>query len=236
MARALRTMTWNEPNNLSDVIKAEASDAYCREVVTLKSGSGVLAIGAVLGKISLGAATSAAKSGGNTGTGTFVVDGTTPVLAKAKTGIYTLRCITAVTNGGVFRLEDPDGIVLGDITIPPGAGNSVTVSEHIKGVLSDATTDFIVGDGFDITVAAGSAKYVPYDPTALDGRQYASAILLDDRDTTAADATGVIVMVRGPAQVSLTKLIWGGNVTTQAQKDAAVAALSAAGIVARASA
>jgi hypothetical protein len=164
--------------------------------VTVKTPSNLLR-GTVVGAITLGAASSATKGGGNTGNGTFVLDVTTPVLANAYLsgpGVYTLRCITAVANGGVFRLEDPKGNVLGDFTIPPGAGNSVTISERIKGVLTDAATDFIVGDGFDITIAAGSGKVVIAVATATDGSNIPVGILVDDANATAADVSGAIYM------------------------------------------
>lgn len=48
MARALRTTTFNEPKNLSDVLKFEPGGTMSREVVTILSGSGVLGIGTVL--------------------------------------------------------------------------------------------------------------------------------------------------------------------------------------------
>ncbi len=143
--------------------------------------------GTVLGRILTGAATAAAKAGGNTGTGTFVLDATTPKLAGVKVGVYTLRCIAAVANGGVFRLTDPDGIVLGDFTIPAGAGNTVTVDRHIKGALAYAGTDFAAGDGFDITVAAGSKKLVKSLAASVDGSEKPWAILAADVDASAAD-------------------------------------------------
>lgn len=51
MGRPLRVTTFAEPVNISDVIKMEAEGTYCRELVTIVSGAGVLAIGTVLGKI-----------------------------------------------------------------------------------------------------------------------------------------------------------------------------------------
>ncbi len=158
--------------------------------VTVLSGEGARVRGSVMGKISIGAASSAAKSGGNTGTGTFVLDATTPVLAGAKVGVYALRCITASTNGGVFRLTDPDGYGLGDFTITGGSGGTVAIANDIKGVLTDAGTDFIVGDGFDITVAAGSGKWKLAVAAAVDGSAVPRAILAEDLDATSGDVTG----------------------------------------------
>lgn len=140
--------------------------------------------GALLGKVTLGAASSAAKSGGNTGTGTLTMDVTTPVLANAIPGIYTVRCIAAATNNGTFRIEDPLGRVLGDVVMAGGAG---AWSDQIKFALADSGTDFIVGDGFDVTIAAGSGKYLLSLAAAVDGSQVPDAILVDDCDASAGD-------------------------------------------------
>ncbi len=52
--------------------------------------------GTVLGRINTSGATSAVKaSGANTGNGTFVIDPTTPVLANADAGVYSLRFTSA---------------------------------------------------------------------------------------------------------------------------------------------
>lgn len=224
MGIALRSTSWSEPANISDVLKYEHG-TYSREVVTIASGAGLLAIGTVLAKLTKGAATSAAKSGGNTGNGTLTLDVTTPVLAGAKAGVYTVRCITAATNGGTFRVEDPDGIVLGDV--PVGA----TFADDIKFAIADGASDFIVGDGFDITVAAGSAKYVAHQFGAVTGAEIASAVLLQVVDATSADQQAVICARH--AEVSAQGLKWHASVNTSEKKLAAHAQLVDAGIIVR---
>lgn len=201
--------------------------AYHNDSITVLSGQNLVA-GAVIGAVPAGTSASAAKSGGNTGDGTFVLDATTPILPRAKEGVYTLRCITAATNGGVFRLEDPDGIVLGDFTITGGAGGTVTVSEQIKGVITDGATDFAVGDGFDITISALTEKIAEYDPAGTNGSQIVRGILYDAVDATSADTAGVIV-ARGPLIVNANDLTWKSGMTT-AQKTTAKAALLTRGI------
>jgi hypothetical protein len=183
-------VTLTEGIYATESLISEAPGDRSREAVVVKSGSNLGAC-AVLATIVSGTVASAAKSGGNTGNGTFTLDGTSPLQLGAKLGVYTLRCITAVTNGGVFRLEDPDGLVLGDFTIPAGAGNSVTISEQIKGAIADASTDFVVGDGFDITVSAIVEKEVEYNPAATDGSQIATGILYGAVNATSADTHGV---------------------------------------------
>lgn len=163
------------------------------EAITV--GAGSLVRGTVLGQITVGTATSAAKSGGNTGNGTLVLDVTTPVLLNATPGIYTVRCITAVTNGGVFEVKSPTGASLGLATIVAGASGTYTFSDRIKFVITDGSTDFIVGDGFDVTVAAGSGYYIKSVATATDGSAAPSAILADTADATSGAVTsGAYVM------------------------------------------
>jgi hypothetical protein len=150
--------------------------------------AGPLLRGTVLGRRSIGTVSSAAKSGGNTGNGTFVLDAATPGLVNVQSGIYTLRCTVAGANAATFRLADPHGNVLGDYAFS-GSGASVTVANQIKGALTDGAADFVVGDGFDITVAALD-KYVVSVATAIDGSQIPAAILAANIDTTAGDMVG----------------------------------------------
>ncbi len=157
--------------------------------VTVKAGSN-LARGTVVGIITLGAVTAAAKAGGNTGTGTCVPDVTTPALANAMVGVYTLRNILAAANSGTFRLINPRGDVLGDYTITGGAGGSVITTDQIKVTITDGGVDFIAGDGFDVTIAAGSGQVVESVATALDGSQYPAGILVDNVNATAGALQG----------------------------------------------
>lgn len=200
---------------------------YHVDAVTVITGQNLVA-GAVVGSIPSGTSASAAKAGGNTGNGTFVLDATAPIQPRAIEGVYSLRCITAVTNGGVFRLESPNGVVLGDFTITPGAGGTVTVSEHIKGVLTDAATDFIVGDGFDVTISALTYKHAEYNPAGTNGSQVIDGILMKAANATAADVVSTVLR-RGPAVVNVNDLTWKSGMTT-AQKTTAKVELQKLGI------
>ena len=173
------------------------------KVVTLVSGAGDLARGTVLGKITKGSATAAAKSGGNAAnTGALTMDATTPVLAGAKVGVYTVRCITAATNGGTFRVTDPEGFVLGDVAV------GATFANDIKFAIADGTQDFIVGEGFDITVAAGSGYYKTVNSANVDGSNVAECILAADTNATSA-AVAALVYVTG--QFNTEALTFGGS-------------------------
>lgn len=220
--------TLNEGRHAGEFIgEHPVNIGYHTDRVTVASGQNLVA-GAVVGSIPAGTSASAAKTGGNTGTGTFVLDATTPILPRAMEGVYTLRCIAAATNGGTFRLEAPNGNVLGDFTISGGAGGTVTISEQIKGVLTDAGTDFIVGDGFDITVSALTETIVEHNPTGTDGSQFVRGVLYDNVNATSAAKPGVVV-ARGPMTVNINDLVWKSGATT-AQKTAGLTALLARGI------
>jgi hypothetical protein len=172
--------------------------------VTLASGQDLLR-GAVLGEILLGAASSAAKAGGNTGNGTLTLDASTPVLAGAKAGVYTVRCTAAASNSGTFEVQDPDGYVLGDVVV------GATFSDDVKFVIADGSSDFIVGDGFDITVAAGSGKFVLSLAAARDGSQTPAAVLAEDADASDGDLT---VPVFTSGEFAADKLVFGTGHTS----------------------
>jgi hypothetical protein len=158
-----------------------------RSVVTVLSGQN-LGAGAIIGSVLSGTIASAVKaSGANTGTGTCVVDGTTPIQPRAKLGTYTLR-FTTTTN---IRLEDPDGKVLGDYAIGGSNGNSVTITEQIKVAVTQASTTFAAGDGFDVTISAITEKVAEYNPTATNGSQIATGIMYGAVNATGGDKKGV---------------------------------------------
>ena len=153
-----------------DNLFAGSIPAAVTEVVTLKRGSGTLARGTVLGKITKGAATAAAKTGGNTGNATIALDSTTPVLKGAKVGVYTVR-FTAAT---AFTVADPDGFVLGT-----GATGAAFVND-LKFTITAGGSAFIAGDGFDITLAAGSGYCVAVNSAAVDGSDVPFGVLCED--------------------------------------------------------
>jgi phage tail sheath gpL-like len=99
-----------------------------------------------------GTVTSAPGSG-NVGNGTC---GTLSVTGTPLPGAWTATCVTAVANGGVFKLQDPNGrIVSSALTMTPGVGTATAFD--VGGVaftLTDGTTNFSAGDSFTITVPA----------------------------------------------------------------------------------
>ncbi len=202
---------------------SEASGNRSRGTGILLAGTNYVA-GTVLGQIGV-APTATVTPGTNTGTGALTMDATTPVLAGAKVGSYVVTCIATATNSGTFRVEDPDGYVLGDVVV------GATFADDIKFVIADGTPDFVVGDKFTIAVAAGSGKWRIYNPTATDGSQVPRAVLFDNVDATAADRRAA--MIRRDAEVNGNILTWFAGATSNQKAAGAVLLEQAAGIIVR---
>lgn len=220
-----------EGKYLPDFIKWEENQNISRERITVKAGSGsarALTKGMVLAKLVTGTATPAAKSGGNTGDGTCTMDATTPIRSDAKLGVYRVRFIAAAANNGTFQVIDPNGDVIGVVVMATGSG---TFDGEIKFAIADAgADDFIVGDGFDITVSSLVEKWVQLAPAGTDGSQIAAGILLDN--VTAADGVDNsfgVAIVRGAIYVK-DQLTWPAGITA-GQKAIAVAQLKSLGLI-----
>jgi hypothetical protein len=214
-----------ERNYLGDWLKFEADNHYSRDIVTVLAGSGAdraLLTGMVLGRITKGVAASAAVAG-NTGNGTITA---APAVGQAaKPGVYRVVCIEPAADGGKFEVEDPDGVLIGVAMV------GVEFATHLTFTIADGAADFIAGDSFTITVAAGSGKVKQIDFAATDGSNAACGILL--LDTTAPDGTdrSGVAIVRN-AIVSDNGITWPAG-ATENQKNAAIAQLKSAGILVR---
>lgn len=133
--------------------------------------------------------------------------------------------VVAAANSGIFSVETPEGVFLPNA--PVGTGYT---SDHINFTLADGSVDFIVGDGFDVTVGAGSGKFTILAPAAVDGSQVAAGILVAAVDASAADVA--CVNLARYAEVNTNELTWPGGITA-GQRATATAQLQAAGIVIR---
>ena len=205
-----------EGAHTAEHLHAEANGTRSREVINIASGQN-LSRGAVLGKSSIGAATAAAKAGGNTGNGTISA---VTRLNGAKVGVYTAR-FTAAT---AFNVEDPNGDVIGS------GSTGAAFSDDVSFTITAGGTPFVAGDGFDITVAAGADTWKAFDPAAVDGSQVPAGILFAAVDASAGAKKGV-AHVRD-VEVIGSLLVWPVGISGP-NKTAALAALAGLGIIAR---
>lgn len=166
-----------------DLLAGDTNDILS-EKVTLLLGQN-LKRGAVLGKVTIGAINGAAAAG-NTGNGALA--GVAIAAAGVpKVGIYRVVCVEAVGNSGRFVIEDPDGVIIGQYVVAAAAFNN-----GIAFTIADGAVDFLAGDSFLITIAAGTGKYLSSVAAAVDGSQVALRILAQDCDATAADADAMV--------------------------------------------
>lgn len=217
-------MSLTENVRRSDVLLMQTGEEFNFnfDEITVASGTAASVVGQVLGKITIGGVSE--THAGNTGNGAMTLDASTPALANAQVGVYTVLCTAAATNSGTFRVFDPKGNVLGDVAV------AATFSDQIKFAIADGTTDFIVGDKFLVTVAAGSGKYAQVAPAAVDGSQSAAGLLMAKTDASGGDKTA-IALVRGPAIIKTNGITWTAGMTS-GQKTTALAQLAALGITA----
>lgn len=148
---------------------------------TIKGGA-LYKRGTVLGRITAGAAAAAAKAGGNTGNGTISA---VTLQGGAKSGIYAVRMTGATT----FKVEDPDGLVIESV-----GATGAAFADDIGFTITVGATPFVAGDGFDITVAAGTGYTIAL-AAATDGSAIPAAILADDVDTTGGNKLGPVYLM-----------------------------------------
>jgi len=198
---------------------SEGNGTRSREQITVASGQ-TLKAGAVIAKIAAGAIVGAAVAG-NTGNGTLSAitagNGIVP-------GVYKALCVEPATNAGIFEVFAPNGVLLGKAIV------AVAFAGPINFTIADGATDFVSGDAFTITVAAGSGKYVKYDDSAADGSDVAVGVLFAAVDASAGDAHGVAIT--RDAEVVTSMLIFDAGQASPAQVNA-LADLAARGIIAR---
>lgn len=169
-------------------------------------------------------ATSAAVAAfaGNTGNGAM---GAVTVSSGIKAGVYNLVIAEPGSNVGTFLVFDPDGVL-----VAPGVVASAFSAGGLAFTLADGSTDFVAGDGFTITIAAGDSKYVAYDDDNPDGSSAAAGVLYAAVDATSADQDAVIITRL--AEVATDKLAWASTNDAN-DKAAGLADLAARYIISR---
>lgn len=162
---------------LAEFVLSEARGQRSREnIVVTQSGSAVKS-GALLTQSGDAGAGAFAMQAGATGNPT---SGPVTIGAAAKPGIYRGR-FTAPTK---FTIEDPDGVTIGNGTVgaafnKSGMGFTLTVGG----------TAAVDGDEFQIVLAVGTGKYVPYTADGAAGP--ADAVLYNYLPAKTGDSRAV---------------------------------------------
>ena len=221
------TVLYENPHPGNFILSEDDEGRLSRDIVVIASGAGKLFPGTVLGKRTADGAFDAAAAARptNTGNGTIAL-AAVKIGPGVKPGDYTMVC-TGTVGGGTFRVEDPHGVEVGEISV------GVAFAGPVKFTITAGATAFVVGDGFDVTVtqATPSNKLVPSLAAATDGSQVAVAVLVDEVDATSADAVGVAITRH--AEVNRHGLLYDPSIIDDATKSAKWAQLRTAGLVVR---
>jgi hypothetical protein len=97
-------------------------------------------------------------------------------------------------------------------------------------VINNAAANLKIGTVLGVVTATG--KYKVCVQTATDGSQNAAAVLMEDKTIANSTDTKVLALVRGPAIVSKSGLVFDASFDQEAKRAAAYASLAAKGIVA----
>lgn len=140
----------------------------------------------------LAAAGTPVAGGSNTGNGTvtaFALSG----VGTPKVGNYAFTCITAVANGGIFNLIDPDSNIVAQVALNAGAGaTTVVIAGGLEFTVTDGSTDFAAADTFTLPVTSVSNAWLPYDPAAVDGVNIPAGIYMGDTIAAATIVAGTV--------------------------------------------
>lgn len=213
-----------------DTGSVQAGPCESKDELITFTGAATLAEGTVLARLAdVVAVTASAVSGGGNGTVTAASVDVGPVVPLV--GVYTLTCVLAVTNGGKWKLTDPNGEIIDDdleMTVGAGAATVFKVGGLVF-TITDGGTDFSAGATATLTVAA-SGKMVPYSPTGAGGAQIPRAVL--PRPLTAAGAGDVPTRVIIQGKLNKNRLVINGNAAGVGITDTLLDALRACDIVA----
>lgn len=200
----------------NDLAPVELADAQFRNELLIFGGAGTQVKGTLLGRQTVDTAIVVTPDVGNTGDGTV----TASVVGVSKlpvAGNYNLECTFPIADGGVFKLEDPDGNIVEDnLTLRAGAGLVTTLNvQGLQIVVTDGAANFIAGDKFEIAVVA-NGKLVPFAIGGVAGAGIPIAVMT--KDVTAAGAGNEFLRAMIAGSVRKEKLIIsadgdGSNIT-----------------------
>lgn len=212
-------------NDLGTVIIADA----IHNDVTLKfPGADTYVEGTILARKQVADAITATADVGNTGDGTFTAASVIAGDIIPLVGDYNLECIVAIADGGIFKLEDPNGnIVATDLVLTVGAGAATVFTvAGMTFTITDGAANFIVGDKAALTVAV-DGDVVIFAEDGIGGAQIPSMVLTYEVSATGAEDQAQRAMVSGRVRREKLVIDAGGTVT-----DRIVDALRDFGIVA----
>lgn len=198
-------------NDLSSVI---FGNPKFRDELLAFGGAGTVLDGSILARRAVDVAIVDTPAGTGNGTMVASVVGVDEVPIP---GSWVLTCTFAVTNGGIFKLTDPNGNIVADnLELRVGDGLVTTFNEAgITMAITEGSTDFVAADTFTMVVVA-NGKMVPFVIGGVAGAGVPLAVVTYDVVAASVGDEPIRAMVGG--EVRKEKLIIdadgdGSNIT-----------------------
>jgi hypothetical protein len=191
----------------------QVSGCEFRDELVAFSGAATYAEGVLLARQSVDVAVAAsAVSGGGNGTVTAATVAPGPIVPLP--GVHTLTCVLAVTNGGKWKLTDPNGALIADDleqTVGAGAATVFKVG-GLQFTITDGSADFVAGATATLTVVA-NGKMVAYAPGGSGGAQVASQVLARPLTAVGAGNLPTRPIIKGKVNLQRLSIFGGGTIT-----------------------
>jgi hypothetical protein len=198
-------------NDLGTVI---FKDAVHDDIILKFPGADTYVEGTIMARKQIVDAIAAVADGGNTGDGTVTAGSVVAGDVIPLVGAYVLTVSTGVANGGIWKLEDPNGNLIADnLVMEVGAGLATTfVAGGMQFTITDGGTDFAAADFFTLTIVV-DGDVVIYDVAGVGGAQIPEMILTYETAATGVEDQAQRALISG--QVRREKLVIdaGGTVT-----------------------
>lgn len=198
-------------NDLGTVI---IKDAVHDDIVLKFPGADTYVEGTIMARKQVADAIVAAADGGNTGDGTVTAVSVVAGNDIPLVGIYVLTITTAIADGGIWKLEDPNGNLIADnLIMEAGAGLATTFVEGgMQFTITDGGTNFAAADFFTLTVAV-DGDVVIFAVDGVGGAQIPSMVMTYETVATGAEDQAQRAMVSGEVRREKLVIDAGGTVT-----------------------
>lgn len=197
-------------NDLGDAI---LKDAVHDDIVLKFPGADTYVDGTILARKQVADAITASAVTG-TGNGTVTAASVVAGDVVPLVGAYVLTVDTAVTEGGILKLEDPNGNLVADNLVLEATGEASTtfVVAGMQFTVNEGSTDFDAADFFTLTVAV-DGDVVIYAVDGVGGAQIPSMVLTYEVVATGAEDQAQRAMVSGQVRREALVIDAGGTVT-----------------------
>lgn len=185
-------------------------EAFADDLLTFTGAATYLA-GTILARRRVATAiTPSAVTG--TGNGTVTAASVLGGALVPKAGNWKLTCIATATNGGTFKLEDPDGEIIDpSLVLTAGSGGANPFKAGgLAFTINDGSTDFAVNDFFTLPVTSVN-KYEAFATAGLGGVQIPSAVLTYDVVAGGAGDIKIRALIKGVVKKQRLIIFADGN-------------------------